>query len=247
MQEYDGKLGIYSKASILTQRLETKFKEKYLDVVVFDSVEEVDLSKLSYLIINLIDDKNPIDKIKSIITGLECKILVLSPLLVKAEEKYIFDINIKDLLEINNNLGVILVPELLGSDVEYRSEYLSHDLIMQSILSERIKIKDIEFLINTISLNKLIDIAVKEIFSFGVSGQVMTIIGLKINPKDFLIDYLQIDKTNIILTKEKVNYVELSYSTSLKTDFLSKLTVSETKATLERKSVFSDVLYDNST
>jgi len=229
MQEYDGKLGIYSKNSVLTQRLETKFKDKYLEVFVFDNAEDIDLSKLSYLIIDLVD--KPIEKIKSIITGLECKILVLSPLLVKAEEKYIFDTYINDLLEINNNLGVILIPELLGTDVKYISEHISHNLIMQSLLSERVKIKDTEFLINTISLSKLVEIIVKETFSFGVSGQVLALIGLRINSRDFLIEYLQIDKVNIIPTKEKNNYVELSYSTSLRVDLSLNLAVNATKST----------------
>lgn len=231
MQDYDGKLGIYSKVSILTQRLETKFKDKYLEVFVFENSEKVDLSKLSYLIINLIDNKNSIEKIKSLITDLECKILVLFPLFVKAEEKYVFDTYIKDLLEINNNLGIILVPEILGDGVKYMPDQLSHDLIMQSLLSERIKIKNIEFLINAISLSKLVEIVVKETFSFGISGQVLALSGLKTNMRDFLIEYLQIDKSNIIFTKEKINYIELSYSTSLKVDFLSKLAVSATKNT----------------
>jgi len=231
MNDYDGKLGIYSKTSVLTQGLETKFKDKYLDVFVFDNAEEVDLSKLNYLIINLIDNKNSIEKIRSVISGLECKILILFPLFVKSEEKYVSDTNTKNFLESNKNLGIILVPELLGNGVKYRPEHVSHNLIMQSLLNERVKIKDVDFLINTISLNKLVDVIVKETFSFGVSGQALALVGPRTTSKDFLIDHLQTDETNIIPTKEKVNYTELLYSSSLKTDFPLKLAVNATKNT----------------
>ena len=56
MQDYDAKLGIYSNPSILTEKLVTKFQDKYLEVTIFNNPSEIDLTKLSYLVINLIDE-----------------------------------------------------------------------------------------------------------------------------------------------------------------------------------------------
>jgi len=57
MQEYDAKLAIYSEESFLTEKLETKFRDKYLEVSVFNKFSEVDLSNVDYLILNLLDKK----------------------------------------------------------------------------------------------------------------------------------------------------------------------------------------------
>lgn len=232
MQEYDAILGIYSKEGVLTEKLKSKFQDKYLDVLVFDNLKNIDLSKFSYLIINLLErDSSNFDDVRSIISGIECKIIILYPLYVKPERKYNSDSNIKNLLEINANLGVILVPEMLGSGVKYVFDNVSHGLIMQSLISERIKIDNSGQLVNLISLNKLVDKIVREFFSFGISGQILALVGHRIGKKNFLTNYLGVNENDIISHKSASSFVEVSHTISIKIDFSLKLAVNATKNT----------------
>lgn len=232
MQDYDAKLGIYSVSDnsvTLTEKLETKFKDKYLDVVIFENLKKNDLSKLSYLIINLLDSYKNINEIKSVVYGLECKIIILLPLYIKFEEKFVMDSALKDLLEINNNIGVMLVPELLGDGVKYNEFYISHDLIMQSILSERVKVSSSSSLVNTISVNKLIDKIVAETFSFGISGQILALVGPMYGQKSFAINFLGISKDNIIVSQRDQKKTEVERTSSSRVDFSLSRAVKKTK------------------
>ena len=56
---------------------------------------------------------------------------------------------------------------------------------MQSLLSERIKISSSGALINSITINKLADRIVKETFSFGITGQILALIGPRRGAKAF--------------------------------------------------------------
>jgi hypothetical protein len=229
MEDYDGIVGIYSKKNSLSDKLKEKFEQKYLEVKIFDDFNKVDMSRLSYLIINLIDFKDRLINIQTLIKGVECKVLVLHPLSVKKTEKFVVDSELSNLITINQNLGILLVPEILGRDVSYEPLYLSHDLIMQSILSERVKIKSDSQLVNTITIPKLADRVVKDTFSFGISGQIISIVGPRKGKKTFVSKYLEVDDINIISTKDETETVDLFSNSSVKVDFSLKLAVKNTR------------------
>ncbi len=228
MQDYDGLVGIYSTRNKLTEILEEKFRQKYLDVKVFDTFENIDLDKLSYLIINLIDLKRDTPTLLKILSKITCKVILLHSLYVKKTEKFVVDADIKQLLDINSNLGVILTPDILGKDIEYKENYLSHNLIKQYVLSERIKINDDGAFVNTVTISKIAERVIKDTFSFGVSGEILSITGPRKSKKSFIIKYLGVDEQNIIYTKEEDNIVQLHTTSSVKVDFSLKLAVNNT-------------------
>lgn len=229
MQDYDGIVGIYSNNNSLSNKLKEKFEQKYLEVKIFEDFNTIDLNKLSYLIINLIDFKNQLTSIQNVIKGLECKILVLHPQLVKKTEKFIIDSELQNLISINSNLGILLVPEMLGRDVLFSQLNLSHDLIMQSILSERIKVKSDSQLINTISISKLADRVVRDTFSFGISGEIISIVGPRKSKKTFITKYLNIDDSNIVFVKGDSESTDLYSTSSIQIDFSLRLAVKNTR------------------
>lgn len=234
MQDYDGIVGIYSKVNTLSDKLKEKFEQKYLEVKIFDDFSKVELGHLSYLIINLIDFKERLIDIQTQIKGVECKILVLHPLRVKKTEKFVVDSELSNLITINPNLGVLLVPELLGQSVNYEPLNISHDLIMQSILSERVKVKSDSQLVNTITISKLAERVVRDTFSFGISGQIISIVGPRKGKKTFVNKYLGIDDVNIINTKDETETVDLFSNSSVHIDFSLRLAVKNTKANFEQ-------------
>ncbi|MFZ3301464.1 MAG: DUF4012 domain-containing protein [Microgenomates group bacterium] len=229
MEDYDGIVGIYSKVNSLSNRLKEKFEQKYLEVKIFDDFNKADLSHLSYLIINLIDFKEQLIEIQNVIKGVECKILVLHPLLVKKNEKFVIDSELSNLININQNLGILLVPEMLGRDVLFNQLNISHDLIMQSILSERIKIRSDSQLINTVSINKLADRIVRDTFSFGISGEIISIVGPRKSKKTFATKYLGIDDSNIVLTNGESETIDLYSMSSVQIDFSLRLAIKNTR------------------
>lgn len=229
MQDYDGVVGIYSSVNSLSDKLKDKFSQKYLDVKIFDDFSKIELSHLSYLIINLIDFKDQLFSIQNIVKNVECKVLVLYQLSVKKTEKFVTDSELQNLIKANQNLGILLVPEMLGRDVSYNSLNTSHDLIMQSILSERVKIKSDSQLVNTISINKLADRVVRDTFSFGISGQIISIIGPRKSKKTFVTKYLNIDENNIIYSKDVSETVDLYSNASVQIDFSLRLAVKNTR------------------
>lgn len=229
MQDYDGVVGIYSKINSFSNKLKEKFEQKYLEVKIFDDFNKVDLNQLSYLIINLIDFTDQLMNIQKAIKSLGCKILVLHPTLVKKSEKFVIDSELKNLININQNLGIILVPEILGKEVSFNLLNISHDLIMQSILSERLKIKSDGQLINTISVNKLAEMVVRETFSFGISGEIISVVGPRKSKKIFATKYLGVNEVNIVNTKEESETIELYSTSSVQTDFSLRLAVNNTK------------------
>ncbi|MEK7169029.1 MAG: DUF4012 domain-containing protein [Patescibacteria group bacterium] len=229
MKDFDGLVGIYSNNNFISNKLKEKFEQKYLEVKIFNDFNKIDLSRLNYLILNLIDLKDQLIKIENLIKNIECKILILFPLTVKKSEKFVIDSELKNLININQNIGVLLVPDILGTDVFYNPLNISHDLIMQSVLGDRIKIKSDSYLINTISVGKLIDRIVKDTFSFGISGETISIHGPRKSKKTFITKYLKIDESNIIYTKEESETIELYYTSTVYIDFSLQLAVRNTK------------------
>lgn len=229
MQDYDAKLGIYSEKSILTEKLENSFRDKYLEAITFNDPKAINLTDLNYLIINLLDNYKSLNSIKSIVSNLNCKIIVLLPLNIKNQEKFVVDTSINDLLEFNNNIGFILVPEILGVGVKFNEMSISHGLIMQTLLSERIKINNSISLINTITINKLVNKIVKETFSFGISGQILALVGPRCDQKTFLMDFLGVERNNIILTNTKIETTEVTRTVTSEVMFSLKRAVINTK------------------
>lgn len=228
MQDFDGVVGIYSLENTFSLRLKEKFLNECLDVKIFQDFKDINLETLSYLIINLNDFRNSILEVSTNIKNLECKILVIQPLYVKKSQKFVLDQEIQNLITQNPNIGVLLVPDLLGGGVSYNSEDLSHNLIMQSILSERVKIDGGGQLVNTISVKKLSEIVVKNTFSFGISGQRVALVGPRKTKRSFLIEYLNVNQENIVTQKSEFDKTELYSTSTLNVEFSLNLAVKNT-------------------
>ena len=130
MEEFDSKLGLYSDNNFLTDKLFEKFNSKYVEVQVFKNFSKIDLSKISYLIINLLDDNYDASELEKAAESVACKIIVLAPHKVDTNNYSKIDSLLNKLIETNLNLGVLLVPEIIGEAVKFNESYLSHNLIM---------------------------------------------------------------------------------------------------------------------
>lgn len=215
MEEFDSKLGLYSDKNLLTDKLSEKFNSKYVEVQVFKNFSKIDLSKISYLIINLLDDNYDNTEIIKATESVACKIIVLAPHKVDSSHYPKIDSLLNKLIETNLNLGVLLVPEIIGEAVKYNELFISHNLIVQSLLSSRVKISDSKEILNLISINKLTDEIVKQTFSFGISGQKLLVSGYNKSAQDFTVSFLGIDKEDI-LTKNNGSVLTTIPSTSKK-------------------------------
>ncbi len=235
MEDYDGLVGIYSRKNSLTQKLEEKFRQKYLDVLVFDEIEKIDVSRFSYLIINLLDFKRDTSILLPILKKVTCKVLMIHPLYVNTNERYLAETDLKEMLRANNNLGIMLVPDLLGKDVEFNDNALSHRLIMKSILSERFKISENGGFVNTITLSKLADRIIKDTFSFGISGEILALIGPRKSKKSFSVNYLGINKDNIVVGREDDDISEIHSTSTAHIDFSLSLAVKNTVTNFKNK------------
>lgn len=229
MKQYSGKIGIYSDSSTLPSLLEPKFKEKMLSVTSFNTLNGVDYTEFDYSIFDLQGNYKKTEELQRILANLTCKTIVLFPRYVEEGEVEEYNIKLKSLLSVNNNVGVILTPEIVGEGVKYNEKYISHELIRQSILSERIKVGNTPKLINIISIKRLIDQIVKELFSFGISGQILALSGYKRSSKSLLTNYLGVDEKNIILTAGNYNLVPVNSTTLQKLHFSLRLALGNTK------------------
>lgn len=221
----DPKLGILSSQSVLTDKLSNKFSDKFIETQVFDDINKIKDRSFNYLVVNAIEDLSLIDDLMRLISDIESKIIILAPLYVDNFQKKSTDDKIEKLLSLNSNTGIILAPEILGDAVKYNKDYLSHNIILQSQTSERIKVNSNNFLINTISVTKLSDVIVREMFSFGISGQVVALIGPRRSPKSFITKYLGFKEDNIILSEGGEHKVELNKTASRQVDFSLGLAV----------------------
>lgn len=235
MEDYDGLVGIYSNKNNLTVTLEEKYRQKYLDVLVFDDFNKVDTTKFSYLVINLLDLKRDLALLSNVLRNIICKVLIIHPLFVKSSEKYIADSDLKELISLNSNLGVILVPDILGKSVDFSETAISHKLIMQRVLSERIKINENNFFINTVTISKLAERIIKDTFSFGISGQILSLIGPRKSKRSFILKYLEVESQNILFTKEDDNIAEVYFTSSAHIDFSLNLAVKKTLNNFKEK------------
>lgn len=228
MNSEDITVGIYSKSEILIHKLKSKFEIKEIKVLSSDNILNLDLNKLNYLIIDLIDNNKDLNNIVNNVKNLTCKILVLHSLSVRSSEKYVSELNISNLLSLNLNLGVLLTPEILGEDIQFNPNYLSHDIINQSILSERIKISSDNILINMVSLNSLCNEVVRQVFSFGITGHKLALIGQRKIAKTIIKSYLKVSEDKIVYKKNNSDLVVIESDLSIKIDFSLSLAVQKT-------------------
>lgn len=242
MKDYDSRLGIYSTDGGLFRRLSIKLTNNYIQVKKINNLDLKNLSSFNYLLISFLDNTDTLDDFIKICDKIESKILVLIPLYVDEKIKYVLDSKIKSLRESNPNLGVLLVPELLGPEVTYKDSYISHNLIRQIIISDRPKVPNSSILINSISVNKLCEIITKEIFSFGISGEVISVLGPKHSSRFILSKYLSINSDNIIEIDPTKKLAELDSSASIKADFSLRLAIKATKSCFEKDFKMNEVL-----
>ncbi len=249
MNDYDTLLGIYSKQDFLTDFLQNRFKDKYIDSKVFCNQTDFDLKKMNYLIINLVttdflEDLSEIEKIIELIKHSTCKVVVLFPQYVPSSLKNRSDKFLETVVNSNENVGIILTPELLGSTVKFQKKYISHNIILQSITSERIKIKNDGRLINTISLNALCERVIKELFSFGLSGKKISLIGPRRVARSFVTKYLKINESNVVMTTGEYDFVEIKSDVSVGVNFSLRLAIKNTRNSIYDSTKMEITNYD---
>ena len=232
MEEFDSKLGLYSDNNFLTDKLFEKFNSKYVEVQVFKNFSKIDLSKISYLIINLLDDNYDASELEKAAESVACKIIVLAPHKVDTNNYSKIDSLLNKLIETNLNLGVLLVPEIIGEAVKFNESYLSHNLIMQSLLSDRVKVSDPKEIVNLISMNKLADEVVKQTFSFGISGQKLLVSGYNKSVQDFIVSFLDIDKEDILNKNDDSGLTTIASTSKKEITLAVSSLISKTKKTL---------------
>ncbi len=237
MEEYDSKLGLYSSKNYLSEVLVEKFNNKYVEVEVFNNFSQIDLTKISYLIINLIDSDFNKNEILKIVETVTCKIIVLAPFVVKSEELSNIDAFLDNLIKLNSNLGVLLVPEIIGEAVKYNDYFVSHDLIMQSLLTDRIKVTDPKRILKLISPNKLADEIVKQTFSFGISGQKLLASGFNKSVRNFLTNFLKVDSINIIPKKSEIEFIEIKANSSKEVTIALYSLISKSKSEFKKSRI----------
>ncbi len=115
----DPKLGILSSQDVLTDKLSNKFNDKFVETEVFDDINKIKDSSFNYLVVNALEDLSLIDDLMRLISDVESKIIILAPLYVDDFQKKSTDDKIEKLLSLNSNIGIILVPEILGDAVKY--------------------------------------------------------------------------------------------------------------------------------
>lgn len=237
MEEFDSKLGLYSDNNLLTDKLSEKFNSKYVEVQVFKNFSKIDLSKISYLIINLLDDNYNTSELVKAAESVACKIIVLAPHRVDTNNYSKIDSLLNKLIETNLNLGVLLVPEIIGEAVKFNESYVSHNLIMQSLLSDRVKISDPKEIINLISMNKLADEVVKQTFSFGISGQKLLVSGYNKSVQDFIVSFLGIDKEDILNKNDDSGLTTIASTSKKEITLAVSSLISKTKKTLNTSKI----------
>ena len=205
MQEYDAKALILSKDGILAEKIKERFEEKYIQADIEPNIPQ-NLTLINYLIINLIDTNFDLRAVLNLCKNNISKIIVLAPSRIKSELYDTFDTFLTDLLGVNTNLGVILVPEIIGDFVKFDESNLSHRLLMQSILSNRIKINNSAEEVQVITFDKISAEIVKETLSFGTNGKKLLITGYSGSVNNFLDKALNILPENIITITGDINF-----------------------------------------
>lgn len=232
----DNKLGIFSNDKNFSERLKIKFKENYLDVEIFDNLNSKNLSEFNYLILDFIKDTSGLYRLGEIVGNTNSRIIILVSQYVGKSEKLQIETYLNNLISINPNLGIILTPEILGDGVTYNENYLSHIIIRQSLISEKIKVVGEVMSINTISLNRLLNRVVKETFSFGIAGQILLLNGLKKKTSVFITKYVGVNFNNVIYTKSDYPLTEITPTNAVNIDFSLRLAVKNTLKTFSKLS-----------
>lgn len=233
MNDYEVTVGIYSEENALTAKLKDKLVENDLNCKVFTSLKDINKEEISYLVVNLLDASLDEINLKELFINSNYKILVLFPQMVKKEELDKAENRLNYLLTLNPSTGIILTPEIIGEGVSYKDDYVSHQIIKQSLLGERIKIGLSKESINLISVNQLANIILKELFSFGVSGKRLLLRGITKKVSVLTSKYMGVSKQNVLLTKSN-DWVEIQSDMSLNASFSLSLAVSKTRKSFLR-------------
>ena len=233
MNDYNLRLSLYSNPDFLTDLLKNKFKDKDVEVTVINGTDK-GVKASDYLIINFVTtgylfDKSEIEKVIELIKHSTCKVLILFPQYVPNNMAERSESFLKTAVSLNENTGIILTPELLGSSVKFNKNYISHEIIMQSIISERIKIKNDGRLINTISISTFCDRVIKEMFSFGISGKKLSLVGPRRVARTFAVKYLKTVESNTIMSSGEYDFYEIKGDVSVSVSFSLRLAIKNTK------------------
>lgn len=207
MEDYDLRLGYFPKKTYLTNELEQRLEGKYVKIVVFDNFLKTDYLEFNYLIIDLTNNFFMDEESINLIKKVKCKTLVLAPYRIQKIYFERFNNQLNRLLELSSNLEIILIPEIVGKGVFFNSNYLSHNLIKKSFLSERITVSSEN--LNLISLRKISTEIIREIFSFGMVAKKLLFIGFKGSEKEFLNKYVKISEDNILMKDTKLEFEKI--------------------------------------
>lgn len=231
----DLKLAILSDKNSLTDLLTEKFNGKYIGTDLFSLTSGKSFNDYNYLIINLYDTEFKSAEIINIVKDLNIKTILLFPLYVQSNQKQMFVTFLNNVLKVNNNVVVLLIPELIGGGVKYNENYFSHNIVYQSINSDRVRVDLNNKYINTVSIQKLSEVIIRQVFSFGSTGKSVAIFGPRRSSGLVVKDYLKIKKENIINYKGDRALVEMPYNESCKVFYSVKFSLFAFKKSLNNE------------
>ena len=224
MQDFDSKLALISLDNFLSKKLTEKFFDKYVQVDRLTNIEDVDAGQYNYLIIDLRNSELVRNFDFKKLTNLNLKIILVLNLYQNS-----VDLDIHQIVNLNPNLGIILVPEILGEGVYFDPSQVSHALILQAISSEIVKVK-IGQQVDVITYNKLVGELIRETLSFGIVGKVLRLVGYFESSDKFVKKYLNIKSENIIKVNSDNENKALEFDVKKEVQFSVQLVINKTKS-----------------
>lgn len=224
MQDFDSKLALISTDDFLSKKLSEKFYDKYVKVDRLASVDVVDTATYNYLIIDL---RNP-NSLKSfdfkILKQLNLKVIILMNLYKKS-----FSFDTHQIVNLNPNVGIVLIPEILGEGVSYDASCVSHNLVMQTLTSDVVKIQTNQY-VDVVTYNKVVSELIRETLSFGIVGKVLRLVGYCENSEKFVRKYLNIKSENIVRINSENEAQTLDFDIKKEVLFSMQVVVNKTKS-----------------
>lgn len=165
MDDFDAVLAFYSNKNFLIKELEKALNKKYIKTIYFHNSKRASFLTFNYLIINLLEQKFLLNNVLHLMETFSCKIIILFPYYVTYDNLLNDYQSLLKVVRRKENIQIILIPEIIGSEIKYCKNYQTHELIRKSLLSERAVVGSGYLTIS--SLKEVVNEIIKNILSFG--------------------------------------------------------------------------------
>lgn len=212
------KIYIFTKSEIFLKKIKDNLSGNGVDVVGLEDLRIDQVEQDSYAVIdNCLEEKFENQSVLSFVKQFERKVILIDNLKTTQDRKYSNDVFFADLLKANSNLGILLIDEVVDSEYINQSGVL-FKLIKDSVYSERIRIPLQLTSFNLVSLDGLIGLIAKEVLSFGLSGQIVRVVGQDVDLQQIL-NILGILTEDTLPENSQLSSVDINYSLSTQVPF----------------------------